>query len=247
MVYFSVISGCAVLRNKEKFDLKGTSDCLNHSIFSMIKKNNLTNESFFIEKAIIEVSSNENKQKFLGSLKFETPDKFLISLKSNTGFEVARVFITKDTILINDRVNKKCFSGEAKYVKNKFGIPVSALPLLVGDYIFDNHDVDSSGIREGNVMKFSSGIKGLKVEYIIDCEKNKIQLVKVENNLNVDVMEIAYSDFVKECNSLRPSKIVINDLKRNTTIKISIEKIDSDWKGVLEFIPGNKYELLQLQ
>ena len=40
----------------------------------------------------------------MATIKYELPDKYLISIRSKAGIEAARIFITKDTVLINDRI-----------------------------------------------------------------------------------------------------------------------------------------------
>ena len=58
------------------------------------------------------------------------PDKFLISIKSHTGIEVARIFLTGDSIMINDRINKKLYYGSTSYLKNKYGLTTAVFPVI---------------------------------------------------------------------------------------------------------------------
>ena len=68
-------------------------------------------------------------------LKFEYPDKYLISIKSRTGIEGARIYISEDTILFNDRINKKMYYGSSLYLKRKYGLTTNFLPLIFGDIV----------------------------------------------------------------------------------------------------------------
>ena len=72
-----------------------------------IIKNNLSKENFYIQKADIKVTQDNISVRFIASIKFRKPDSLLISVKSRTGIEAGRAFITKDTILINDRIKQK--------------------------------------------------------------------------------------------------------------------------------------------
>ena len=87
------------------------------NVFESTKNQNITNNGFFIQKAEIEIVTGEGKEKYLASIKFEKPDKYLISVKSRTGIEGARIYISNDSILVNDRINKKLYSGNTFYLK----------------------------------------------------------------------------------------------------------------------------------
>jgi hypothetical protein len=77
------------------------------NILDDIRNNNITEENFFIEKADIDLTINNSTNRYLFSVKYEKPDKFLLSIKSRTGIEGARILITKDTLLVNDRIRKR--------------------------------------------------------------------------------------------------------------------------------------------
>jgi hypothetical protein len=57
-------------------------------------------------------------------------------------------------------------------------------------------------------------------------------------------MEIAYNHFVNIFNGLTPSGIRIS--YGNSIIGIKLGKIESPWNGSIEFIPGKKYDLIEL-
>ena len=128
---------------------------------------------FLFKKLKLKLFTDKSEQNLIGSIKFENPDKYLVSLKSKAGIEVARIFITSDTILINDRINKKQYYGSAKYLKKKFGITTSVLPLIFGDYINEN-------VSDNVITNCSEGksdivgiIKNINISYVIDCKKGK--------------------------------------------------------------------------
>jgi hypothetical protein len=52
--------------------------------------------------------------------------------------------------------------------------------------------------------------------------------------------------FLEKGNSLYPQNINIIDTQRNTSVIIKIDKITLPWEGKIEFIPGYRYELVQL-
>jgi Domain of unknown function (DUF4292) len=238
-------TGCSVIRNGRNRNY-GLSDAIvSEKLFESIRKQNITSNSFFIQKAEFLISSKEGAEKLLGSIKFESPDKYLISIKSRTGIEAARIFISDDTILINDRINRKQYYGSTQYLKSKYGITTSVLPIIFGDYITDNLS-DNKAICSDGKLDIIGTVGGIKIKYVIDCKKGKIILAIPENRSNEEGIEIQYSDFFKNENVLSPGKIEIKDFQRETTVDIKIQKIESQWSGKIEFVPGKGYELIRL-
>ena len=238
-------TGCSVIRSGKNRNYGISKEIISDKLFENIKKQNITLNNFFIQKSEIEISSQEGTQKVLGSVKFETPDKYLISIKSITGIEIARIFIYEDTIRINDRINRKKYYGSTQYLKSKYGITTSLLPVLFGDYITDNL-YDNKAICSEDRLNNISIIDGIKIKYIIDCQKGKIISAIPEKGVNEEKIEIQYSDFFKKGNSFFPGKIEIYDFQNKINIYIRIKRIEYGWNGNIEFIHGKKDELIPL-
>jgi hypothetical protein len=218
-----------------------------NSLMEGLEKQNLTNNSFFIQKAQIEVSSDEVNQKFNGSIKFVTPGKYLISLRSKAGIEAARIFLSDDTILINDRINRKLYYGKPEVLNRKYRISASVMPIVLGDYIKDNKSINENIPCSEGKLDLERFVNGLKIRYTVDCKKAKIILAQQKGSLNNVITEINYGDFIKTGDILTPAKIHIEYTKSMVNIDIRIEKIESPWNGNIEFIPGYKYELIELR
>lgn len=240
-----ISTGCSVIRFGGEKNYGLSNDIISDKLYESIIKQNITINNFFIQKAEIEISSKKVTKKVLGNIKFERPDKYLISIKSKTGIEAARIFISDDTILINDRINRKQYYGSTQYLKSKYGITASVLPIIFGDYISDNLS-DSNTVCSDGKLDIIGTVEGIRIKYVIDCKKGKIILAIPENKLSKEGIEIQYSNFFKNENVLSPGKIEIKDFQRETTVKIKIQKRKSLWNGKVEFVPGNKYELIRL-
>lgn len=238
--------GCSVIKNRKSKNDNISIEIVNENVLEYAKNQNITTNGFYIQKADIEIYTSEGREKVLGSLKFENPDKYLISIKSRSGIEAARIFISNDTILINDRINKKLYVGSPKYLKIKYGIPASVLPVVFGDVISDKYSYDGKTDCSEGKLNVSVILEGVKINYVIDCKKSKSISAVTENSLNKDRIKIEYDDFKKNGNKMIPARIDIKDSQSKTTIEIKILKIESPWNGNMDFIPGNKYEVLQL-
>jgi hypothetical protein len=239
-------SGCSALRKQKGSYSPGVIESHGVNLIDRILNQNLTSKSFYIERAEFIIRSDDGEKSGLGTMKFLYPDKFLISIKGNSGIEVARIFLSGDSIKINDKMNKRLFYGSTSYLKEKYGVTTSILPVILGDYVNDEK-IDSSKINciNGN-FNINGIVKNVKVQYLFDCELAKSKLTIPEENRNGNGLEIRYGKFFNVNNINAPGIIEISDKHRNTTIEIRIDKIDIPWEGTIDFIPGRQYEIIRL-
>lgn len=238
--------GCSGIRRtgRSAADISGRGDFTSAEI---LKSRNLTNNNFFIQKAEIDVSSEEMSGKFIASIKFVIPDKYLISVRSRTGIEVARILLSADTVLINDRINRKLYHGDPEVVNIRYGIPLDIMPILLGDYVSDSEQDNTIQKCSGGMIKVENYVKGMKVNYTVDCRKAKIVKAEQEGSMSNVITEIEYDDFGKIGNTLMPGLIRIMHVKTMTSLILRIGKTESPWEGNIDFIPGSRYELIELR
>lgn len=72
----------------------------------------------------------------------------------------------------------------------------------------------------------------------------KVIAARQESGLKRDYAVIEFGTFIKAGYGLMPSRIRVN--YGESDIIIRIEKIESPWKGSIEFIPGSRYELMKI-
>lgn len=239
-------AGCSASRklSRNKAAERNSSNLvdLNNSIVNQ----NLTSRSFFIQKAEFTIRTEQGEKSGLGSVKFLMPDKFLIEIKGKTGIEVARIFLSGDSILVNDRFNKKLYYSSASLLKSKYGLTTSILPIALGDYV-NELKLDSSIVkcRDGK-MNIEGGVKSVKIHYLVDCVLGKSILTIPEDTVSEGLLKIRYSEFFRANEVNTPGRIEISEEKSNTTIEIRILKILSPWEGKIEFVPGKQYQKIPL-
>jgi hypothetical protein len=240
-----IISGCSGIRKISGNKVPETS-----TYFSLdsLSGHNLTAENFYIQKAELSVNTDFGRQKLATTIKFNYPDKYLVSLRIWTGMEVVRAYITGDTVLVNDRLNRVTYYGKPEKLAAKFGVPVEILPVVLGDYVSGltlskNDRINCTNGSSG----ISSVVKGSKVNYYIDCEKGKLVRAEREGNTGSVVNEISFGNFITAGNFLTPSEIEIKDMKSGEVAGLKIDKIIKPWDGSVEFIPGSNYDLIELK
>lgn len=241
-----VITSCAVkgLTKRERsveFDSTETAE-----VTAKARRINVTTEGFYIKKADIEIKTEERRDKFIGSVKYNKEGKYLISLKNITGIEAARIYLSGDTILINDRVNRHLYVGSSDYLKKNFGINRSTLSVIFGDFIctkqIKNEKVDFlTGFVGINCMVCSN-----KVIYYIDQKNGKITRIRFDGVKGNEKVDIIFNEFKIIGEIPVAQNIVIVDNIRNMEVTIKIKKMIIPWNDSILFIKGNRYELIEL-
>lgn len=208
-----------------------------------LKAANISNSGFFISRAMVEISGKGIEEKVVCSIKYNYPDKYLITLRTRSGIEVGRMFVTSDTVLVNDRINRKLYYGSGKALNLKYGISSKTFPLIFGDYLSDGED--GRGIMDcvEQVIRKRCIVDGSVIEYTIDCNEDKPVFVLTGRN---NELNLKYGNFRKAGLAVFPEDISIEDVYRKLKVRLSIEKIESPWEGSIEFIPGARYELIPL-
>jgi hypothetical protein len=245
--FFGILgTGCSFIKMKTSTNSKDTYGKPSSNILENVKKRNISSKSFFIEKAEIKILKGGETKRFLCSLKFQSPNKYLISLKSITGLEVARIFVSEDSIFVNDRINKKYFYGSNVYLEEKFGVTAAYLPIILGDYIDSNKlNTDFIKCKEG-ILDVEGVINGKRIKYVIECGKMKNILTVYEYIPYGKKIKIKFDNFLKNEDFLTPGEIEITDLFELEKVKISIIKICRNWEENIEFYKGSKYQIIRL-
>jgi hypothetical protein len=241
-----LLVGCVSLKKSGKNLNVSLTDTTQIDLVESIIKQNLTGNNFFIQKAEIEYIIGEQKQKFMAVIKFERPDRYLISLKSKTGIEGARIFINRDSLVINDRINKIVYLGNSLYLRRKLGFDQSFLPVIFGDFVSnDGRNLLKNQCINRN-LDMVTNVNGLKVHYLIDCNKRKISGVDISDNYgNMNIL--LKFGAIKSLGALSvPRNIELNYPESNLDIIIKIIKIQSPWNGNVKISPAKGYELKEL-
>jgi hypothetical protein len=240
-----LLTGCAVFRKSERSGKSARGMSRNEVSAADLLKNNLTSRNFFIQKAEIEISSEELREKFLASIRFAFPDTFNISVRTRTGIELARIFLTRDTVLANDRLNRVLYYGKPGILGRKYGISSDAIPVIFGDYVNGGNDTiikcneDKAGIN--------GIVHGLRIHYDVDCKVMKVQRSVQQGNVWNSGNEIIYSDFMEIGDIVVPMLIRINKLNSKSSIEVKMGKIERPWTGSVRFVPGNRYDQIELK
>lgn len=241
--YFTLLYGCAVF-NKSGLD-RNLGENLNSNVISLeaVKLHNITNGSFSISKAEVELVGKERNERIICSIKYVYPGKYLISIRNRTGIEAARLFISRDTVLLNDRINRKLYYGSNTQLLEKYGFNQSVIPLILGDYLYDDLKGYGQENCKNGYLEKKIYFNGYAVNYTIDCKVLKVVSTKIDNDNEI---KLKFSRFFVKDKILIPGEVEIENIERLTKIFIKIGNIEYPWNGSIEFIPGSGYEQIPL-
>lgn len=233
-------SGCTGLKKTARNDTAGENIGTGRVIMQTGTRN-LTNSGFFIQKGRITTSGEAGRINLLFTMKYVKPDNYLISLRSITGIEALRVYISGDTVLINDRLNQEVLYGNPYEFERITGIHPDLLKVSLGDLVTDNIRITNNDDCSGNELNVESYYMGLLINSIIDCRLEKVKAIILSSGvpgerISIDYLRHRYDYF------RIPRRIEINDSGRNVKITLKIEKYISPWIGDIEFIPGSGYK-----
>lgn len=240
----AMISGCSATRHgKTNLSELPVSDN-QERLLELIKRNNITENDFYIKKAEVEVTTNVEKLRFIATLKYKRPGNYLISVKSLTGIEITRIFLKKDSIFVNERINKKFYKGSFEYLNKRYGISQTALPVLLGDFIADFFLKKRNEISDNTLGGY---IDGTVIKYDFNNKINKIIRAKSVTDSGEERICLKFLKFKNNNNIVYPQEIDMQDYREAVNVMIRIRKMQIPFEGNLEFIAGKSYEIIELK
>ena len=249
VLFLIVATGCSVKR--ATLPTARNSDFTSSALLSVsdVTELNFTAQSFFIQRADINVVNNNQSQSATATIKFAQPDSFLISVRVLGGLvEAARIMLTSDTILINDRINNNLYFGSNQNVKRIYGFDLMFFPVLLGDLITASQTLSGINCDEGNAVLRESS-RGYIINYYIDCATKKCRkvIIENENDFFADDIEIDFDNFGKDNKMIFPTHLKINNFANFVSFEITIRKVEFNEGSSIEFIPGRNYNMVEIK
>jgi hypothetical protein len=242
-----LLSGCSTTRRGGVTGNKTGNSTITENSLESIYRNNLSNNDFNIQKAEINVIQDNISVRVIADIKFRKPDTMMITVKSRTGIEAGRAFITKDTLIIKDRFNKKLFIGKPEALAKKYGIDPSFLFTVIGDIVIEEKDRTNLLECVKGEFRKEYDIHGKSVEYVIDCQRKKLKQTYFEGEINSGNITIDLSEIKNEGKIVYPGRIEIMDDLKSVGIIMEIKKIESPGKGRIGSIAVQGYKVIKIR
>src|ERR1035437_9733217 len=215
-------------------------------------------------KANVDVLRNKESFNFSVSLRMRKDSAIWASISPGLGIEAVRVLITKDSVKLMDKVGKRFWLSDFKYLNQLFHVPVTfdmIQSVIIGNYFSYQDETKPRSSYVDNQYYLISNLlrkKKLRSEEDIDLTKKIIQDVwlspenyRIAASVTDDkkeklVFEVRYRNFKLVENLLFPFQCNIV-LKGENKYQISIEYSKVTINKELEFpfhIPDN-YEKIR--
>ena len=239
-----ILSGCSVFRGERKST--ATIRYADELSLANVRELNLTENDFSIQRAEIKYFDEETEVNLVASLKHRAGNEYLVSLRTRAGIEIARLFVSEDTLLVNDRINKKLYCGSSGYLEEKYGITTDGIPLLFGDLVLTDNQEEKVICQEGKgIFGIKTGLK--EIRYFLDCNEKKVSGISIGSEDPEKRIDIELSGFKTLGNMVYPEIIELKENYVNSNIRIEIKKIDFTTVDNISFIPGTNYEIIVIR
>ncbi len=247
LVLALVFSACSATRKAGRTDSGSTLGETAANRLETVISNNLSNNDFYIRRADIKIRQENVTVNLNASIKFRRPDSLMISVKSGIGVEAGKALLTGDTVIINDRFNRKLMVGDPEEIRSKYGIDPALIYVILGDMIVEKGDYRSILNCQKGEFRKQYNVEGRSVEYTVDCQKKKLKKVYLEGDIRTGNITILLSGIVKEGNITYPGRIAINDDLKELDIEIEIKRIESPWSGSMGTVGGQGYRVVKIR
>lgn len=209
----------------------------------LIMNNTLAGKDFEISKFRAKVTTGEDNNSFSGYLR-HSGDSYLISIRTIAGIEAARIYFDRDSVKINDRINRQYIHGRFSALRSRYGIDWDDIPLLLGDI--------TTTFPEEQVINCIGGFgeytnkEGNKLyQFTMSCAEGRLTEVSVIDGISGRSLRAFFKSFIRENGLVYPGFIIIES--GGTKAEISIERVNSDSKPTIKFRKGSGYDELVIR
>ena len=232
--------------------------CNVDSLYDKIKEADLRINTFSA-KVNAETDINNQGNSFTANLRVKVDSAIWMSISPALGIEVARVFITRDSLKFTNRINGTYFKGDYRYLNSLLQIELNfsmIQSILLGNiylhYAKDKYNCDN---ENSNLILSSLKKRQIKREEDINIpqvltqelfyskEQQKISFMNLQDYRPQRRFAVNYDAFVEIENQKLPTSIVVKaNAEKSLMIKLEYSKINFNKELNLPFSIPPSYE-----
>ncbi len=159
LIVVGFLFGCRATRIHKNVKVVGKPDST-----AALLKNNYFIYDWFSAHAKITVINSEGRTEFGATIKAKKDSAIWISISPGFGIEVARVMMTKDSVRVIDRLNKKYYSSDYSVLKEYTSLPITIETMeniLAGIPIYFDEKKSNTN-RQDTLTMLTSGKNKIK-------------------------------------------------------------------------------------
>ena len=164
-----------------------------------------------------------------------------------TGIELVRIFIEKDSVFVNERLNNINLYGTIHEFVRKYGVSKNLLYIMLGDLVYSDSQEQNLIFENGKSNFFETKVDNRKIEYEIDFIRRKVlntRVYDIDNKLDI---ALKYNDFKSTGNCKFAQKIYITGYHDFSKITIDIKRIESPFSGEIRFKKAADSDLRRIE
>jgi hypothetical protein len=200
-------------------------------------------------KSKIRFSSPDRNLSSSASIRMKKDSIIWISVSPVFGIEAARGFISQDTIVFMDRVNKDVYRYNYQSLSNALNFDIDfemIQSIILGNQVFDFTSGDNFSKRAGE-LKIGQKRGRFELETRASSKNRKVENVKVREIPDGSKMEIIFSAFNVVADQAFPFntnvEIIAKGTEESTQVEINHSKVEvSDSPISFPFSVPGKYE-----
>lgn len=160
----------------------------------------------------LQYTDNSSSLKATANIRIQKDSLIWFSVTPGLGIEAARGIITKDSLVIVDRINKQysIFKFEDLSKKFKFPLTYDLLQSVILGNAFKHISNEDNVTRQGSAFKLNQKEGSVMIGSTIDNTSLKIEKVLLEDNLTNNEMLINYSDFQMVESEIMPANAFVS-------------------------------------
>ncbi|SMG33960.1 protein of unknown function [Marivirga sericea] len=202
-------------------------------------------------KSKIRFSSSDRNLSSSASIRMKKDSVIWISVSPVFGIEAARGYISQDTIVFMDRVNKDVYRYNYESLSNALNFEIDfqmVQSIILGNQVFDFQREDNFSKRSGE-LKIDQKRGRFELETFASSKNRKVKNVKVREIPDGNRMEIIFSEFNIVASQAFPFRTNVEILSKgtkgeeSTQIEINHSKVEvGDSPMSFPFSVPGKYE-----
>jgi Domain of unknown function (DUF4292) len=115
------------------------------------------------------------------------------------GIEGGRIYITRDSVQVLDKLHREYYAGDFAYLSRRLNVPVNfdmLQALLLGNYLAPlSAATQPQVVTEGPMQRVNYAQASLLVQQLVNLERGRIQQLQVQDSTSQNKLTVDYSDF----------------------------------------------------
>ncbi len=252
ILFLILLSACSSVKKTQQEKPRKIKTIATKRLIKQVKQNYLKYNTLNF-KASTKIKFNNKKYPLKANLKIKHDSIIWIYLAHSSGYPVASLVLTKDSVKLINKIEKTYLLGDYKYFNKNFDLNLNfknIQSLLTSEFFVFADTIDISKIKTKLKTKPDTGfytfstLKKHKLNkrlrrysknklkynlinqtYIIDAVAKKISKVIIENITEKQKILINYNNFVIKDEQLVPKKILLqyDNKKDSSSINLQIK------------------------